>query len=154
MSAILSFLGGAAFRMIWGEVSSFLKARQEHAQELERMRLQSTLEAERHARDQERVRLQHELGMREIQIAGDVAVQKAEAEAFVEAMKSAMKPIGIWWVDAWNGCIRPLAASIAIFLWVCALNEQGFKMTDWDREIVGVILGFYFASRELAKRGK
>ena len=39
-SALFSFLGGSVFRMIWGEVSSFIEKRQEHAQEIERMRLQ------------------------------------------------------------------------------------------------------------------
>lgn len=154
MSAIFSFLGGSIFRMIWGEVSSYLKARQEHAQELERMKLQNDLEGARADRDMARIKLQSELGVKEVQIAGDLAIQKTEAEAFVAAMKDAMKPIGIFFVDAWNGCIRPLAATIALGVWAIALWRSGFLPSDWDKDLIGVVLGFYFASRELTKRGK
>ena len=41
ISAIISFLGGSVFRMIWGEVSTWVTAKQNHAQELERLRLQA-----------------------------------------------------------------------------------------------------------------
>ena len=57
-------------------------------------------------------------------------------------------------MDLWNGIIRPLVATIAVVLWVMALNSRGWKMDDWDKEIVGVVFGFFFASRELMKRGK
>jgi len=152
--ALFSFLGGSVFRMVWGEVSSFFKQRQEHAQELDRMRLQGEQEAARHTRDTERLRLQSELGVKEVQIAGDLAIQKTEAEAFVEAMKRASVPTGVKWVDAWNGSIRPAAATIALSLWVLALAYAGFIVGDWDRDLVGVILGFYFADRTLSKRSK
>lgn len=154
MSALLSFLGGSVFRMIWGEVADFVKKRQEHAQEMERARFEADQDEKRHERELARISLQSQLKVEEVRVVGDVAVQKAEADAFVEAMRNASKPTGIKWVDAWNGSIRPAAASIAIFLWVLALNAQGYAMTEWDREIVGVVLGFFFADRSLAKRKK
>lgn len=153
-SALFSFLGGSVFRMIWGEVSSYFKAKQEHAQEIERMRLQNDLEAARAERDAARIRLQSDLNVREVQVAGDLAVAKTEADAFVEAMKNAFVPTGINWVDAWNHSIRPAAATICLSLWAIALARNGFVIADWDRELVGVILGFYFADRSLTKRGK
>lgn len=153
-SALFSFLGGSVFRMIWGEVSDWVKKRQEHAQEMERMRLESGLEAERHQRDMARISLQHDLKVSEVKVVGDVEIGKLEATAFATAMKEAQKPTGIAWVDAWNGCIRPAAASIALGLWALALVQAGFITTDWDKELVGVILGFYFADRSLSKRAK
>lgn len=153
-SALFSFLGGSAFRMVWGEVSAYLTKRQEHKQELERMRLQSDLDDKRHQRDTERIRLQADLQVREVQVVGDLAIQKTEAQAFVEAMKNAMKPIGIWWVDAWNGSIRPAMATVALSMWVLALYRAGFVPTGWDLELIGGILGFYIADRSLGKRGK
>lgn len=153
-SALFSFLGGSAFRMIWGEVSDFFKKRQEHAQQLDMMTLQGKLEGERHERDLARLKLQADLQVKEVQVMGDLAIQKTEAEAFVEAMKTAMKPIGIAWVDAWNGSIRPAMATIALSLWVLALYRQGFITGDWDRELIAGILGFYVADRALGKRGK
>lgn len=154
VSALISFLGGSAFRMVWGEVSAYFTRRQEHQQELERMKASDDLERGRHERDLERIRLQSDLKVEEVKIVGDLAIQKTDADGFVEAMKNAFKPIGIVWVDAWNGSVRPAAASIALCLWVLALAKQGFIVNDWDRELIGAILGFYFADRALARRGR
>lgn len=154
MSAILSFLGGSAFRLIWGQISEYLTERQNHKHEIERMRLQGELDAAQHERNQAAIKLQAELGVQTIRVQGEADTSRLEAEGWAAAVATATKPSGIWLVDLWNGIIRPLAASIAIYLWVLALNAQGFKMTDWDRELVGVILGFYFATRIIQNRGK
>lgn len=154
MGALFSFIGGSVFRMLWGEISAYFKARQEHKQELERMELQEKLEGGRHERDMARIRLQADLKVTEVKVMGDLAIQKTEADAFVEAIKAAAKPIGIFFVDAWNGSIRPAMATIALAMWVLALYRAGFIPTDWDRELIAGILGFYIADRALAKRGK
>lgn len=154
MSAVLSFLMSSAFRMLWGEISAYFKARQEHKQELERMELQEKLETGRHERDMARIKLQADLKVQEVKVIGDVAIQQTEANAFVEAIKAAGKPIGIFFVDAWNGSIRPSMATVALALWVLALYRSGFIIGDWDKELIAGILGFYIADRTLAKRGK
>lgn len=148
-SAIFSFLGGSAFRLIWEQISGWLNARQEHKHEVERLRLQAEVDAAQHARNLESIKLQAELGVQTIRVQGEQTINAIEAEAWAGAVQQAAKPTGIWIVDVWNGVIRPLAASIAVFLWVVALNAQGWKMSDWDRELVGVILGFFFATRSL-----
>lgn len=153
-SGILSFLGGSVFRMIWGEISAWITAKQNHAFEIERMDKQEALEAAQHARNLEAIRVQAELGIKTIQVQADADATRLELDGWSKAVAEATKPTGIFAVDCWNGVIRPLAASIAIILWVFALNQQGWKMGDWDKELVGVILGFFFASRELMKRGK
>lgn len=153
-SALFSFLGGSVFRMIWGEVASFIQKKQDHAHEMEMQRLQAELEAGRHERDMARIKMQSDLNVKEITVMGDVAVQKVEADAFVAALQAAAIPTGVKWVDGWNGSIRPAAASIAIALWLFAMWKAGFIPTDWDKELVGVVLGFYFADRSLGKRGK
>lgn len=154
MSALLSFIGGSAFRMIWGEVTAWLNKKLEHAQELERMKMQDDLEAKRHDRDLARLKLQSELGIREIQIAGDVAVQKAEVDAWLQAVRDVGKQTGIRWLDAWNGCIRPLLATLAIAVVIAQIAANGFALSEWDRELVAAILGIYVADRSLMKRGK
>jgi len=154
LSALFSFLGGSAFRMIWGEIAAWANKRQEHAHEIERLKLEADMEAARHARDMERVRLQADLKVQEVKVVADAAVSQLEAQAFVEAMKNSQKPTGIKWVDAWNGTIRPAAATVALGLWLFSLVQAGFIPGEWDRELMGAILGFFFASRELAKRGK
>lgn len=152
--ALFSFLGGSVFRMIWGEVASFIQKKQDHEHELAMSKLQAELEDKRHERDMARIQLQSDLNVKEVQVMGDVAIAKTDADAFVAAIKAASTPTGVKWVDGWNGSIRPAAATIALSLWVLALASAGFITNDWDRELVGVILGFYFADRSLGKRGK
>ena len=154
LSALFSFLGGSVFRMIWGEVASYFQKKQDHAHELEMATLQAQLEAGRHERDMERIKMQSDLNVKEVQVVGDVAIQRAEADAFLEAMKTAMQPSGVAWVDGWNHSIRPAAATICLLLWMFAMAKAGFIADEWDRQLVGVVLGFYFADRSLAKRNK
>lgn len=153
-SAIFSFLGGSVFRAIWGEVSTWMTAKQDHQFELEHLRLQGDLDAAAHARNMDAIRLQAELGVKTIQVQAEADVGRIEMEGWAAAVSASQKPTGIWVVDVWNGVIRPLAASIAIFLWVIALNAQGWRMGDWDKELVGVVLGFFFASRVMTNKGK
>lgn len=154
LSALLSFLGGSVFRMIWGEVSSFVNKKQDHAHELEMMRLQNDLEDKRAERDRERLKLQHELDVKEIVVQGDVELKQSEMSAFMAAIKAAATPTGIGWVDGWNGCVRPSYATLALLLWFAKIVGQGFVMDDFDIGMLAVIAGFYFADRSLAKRGK
>lgn len=152
--ALFSFLGGSVFRMIWGEVASFVQKKQDHAHELDMQRLQAELEDKRHQRDCERIRLQSELGVKEIQIAGDVAMQKSEVEAWLQAVRDVGKQTGIKFIDIWNGVIRPLLATLAILVVVAQIVQNGFVLSDWDKELVAAILGIYVADRSLMKRGK
>lgn len=152
--ALFSFLGGSVFRMIWGEVANFVNKRQDHQYEIERLRLQSDLDAAQHARELEALKQQAELGIKTVEAKSEAAVAQAEADAFTEAMKDAFKATGIVWVDVWNGVIRPAGASIALALWVGKLASQGWKMDGWDMELAGAVLGFFYADRSLGKRGK
>lgn len=154
MSALLTFLGGSAFRMVWGEVSAFIKNRQEHAQELEMVRIQADIEAAKHERLQEALKVQHSMGIQTVQVQAEADLNRIDAEGFYKAVESSNNPSGVLWVDGWNAAIRPAAATIVILLWVLALNRAGFVMSDFDKELVGVILGFFFANRALSFRGK
>jgi hypothetical protein len=154
IGAIVSFLGGSAFRMIWGEVSHWITAAREHKREIERMRLQGDLDAAQHSRNLESIRVQAELGVKEIRVKSEAELDRVDAEGFYAAVTTAMKPSGIWLVDLWNGIIRPLCASIAIVLWVFYLQQKGWAMDSWSQEMVAAILGFFFADRSMGKRGK
>jgi hypothetical protein len=154
LSGLFSFLGGSVFRMIWGEVSNFITAKQDHGFELERMKVQGELDAAQHARNQEAIKLQHDMGVDTIRVQADADIGRIETDGWFNAVQQAMKPIGVAWVDAWNGTIRPLAATIVLCLWVSALVQQGFVTNDWDRSVMGVVLGFFFADRMMGKKGK
>lgn len=151
IEAVLSFLGGSAFRMIWGEVSSYFVKKQEHSQEVERMRLQSELDDKAHIRHLESIKLQSELGIKEIQVKADADVSIEEAQAFTEAIKQSYKTTGIRWIDAWNSSIRPQYAEVSLALWVFKLYQQNFIMDSFDIGLMAVIAGFFFADRTLRK---
>lgn len=168
LSALFSFLGGSVFRMIWGEVSAILHQRQEranaaldHAHELAMMEAQERINAAQHERNLGAQRLQAELGVQVIRVQGETDLARIEAlteqqndQTWGAAVLQALKPTGIWLVDAWNASIRPAAASMALFLWFRALQIQNFVMAGRDWDLVCAILGFFFADRTLAKRGK
>jgi hypothetical protein len=154
LSALLSFLGGSVFRMLWGEIASFVNKRQDNSHELQMLQLQMTLDDRAHARNQEAIQLQATLGIKTIEAQAHGDVSKSEADSFGAAIVQALKPTGITVVDVWNGVVRPAAATIALGLWVGKLVVQDFQMQAWDTELVGAILGFFFADRSLGKRGK
>lgn len=153
-SALFSFLGGTAFRAIWGEASSWITNAQDHKHELAAMKLQAELDDKAHSREMERLRVSSELNIKQVEVKTQGEIEAKEIEAFIAAMPTVNAKTGIAWVDAWNGCIRPAAATIALLLWCSWIYSSGFNPTEWDKELVGVILGFYFAHRVFAARGK
>lgn len=153
-SALLSFLGGNAFRLIFGEVVAYLNKRQDHALELERLRLQAELDAAQHARGLEAIRVQAELGVKTIEVQRDADLDRLDVGAWAGAVADVGRTTGIKFIDIWNGSVRPLLATLAILLVVFQVVANGFVLSDWDRELVGAILGIYVADRSLARRGK
>lgn len=154
ISALISFFGGSVFRMIWGEISAFITAKQEHAQEIDRMRLQGELDAAQHARNMEAIKVQSDLGVKVIEVQRDADIDKIESGAWAGLVESTTKLTGIKFIDYWNQSVRPLLATLAI-LFVCfEIVEHGFVLTDWDRELFAAILGIYVADRSLQHRGK
>lgn len=158
MSAIFTFLGGGAFRAIWGEVSPYFTKRQDAKLELERTRLQGELDAAQHIRSMESIRVQAELGVKTIQVQADADVARTDSEAFREAMARAAAPSGIKWVDAWNGTVRPAFATVALALWgwyeFQHMYLNAWVISAWSMEFIGTVAGFYFADRTLRKLGK
>lgn len=151
-SALFSFLGGSVFRMIWGEVSEFVNKSQDHKHEMEALRLQADLEDKKALQELERMRVASELGIKELEVKTNAEIESKDADAFIAAMATVNVKTGNWFIDAWNGSIRPAAATTALLLWWFCLYTQGFVLTEWDKELVGVILGFYFAHRVFSSR--
>lgn len=151
-SALFSFLGGSVFRMIWGEVSEFVNKSQDHKHEMEALRLQAELEDKKALQELERMRVASELGIKELEVKTNAEIESKDADAFIAAMATVNIKTGNWFIDSWNGSIRPAAATTALLLWWFCLYTQGFVLTEWDKELVGVILGFYFAHRVFSSR--
>ena len=143
----ISFLGGTAFRLIFGSVMDWVKAKQEHQHELDMQRLQAELETARHARDLERIQVQSSLNIKEITVAGDVAEQKVMADAFLEAVRATGNKVGVAWVDAWNAAIRPSGATLSLTIWMCTMVTASFVLNDFDKGLIAAFLGIFVGDR-------
>ena len=153
MSALFSFLGGTVFRMIWGELSHWMTARQDHKYELERMTKQGEFEAAQHGRNLESIRVQADLQVKVIQVQSDADTIKGEVLAWGQAVADVGRSTGIRWLDAWNGSIRPSVATWAIVM--MTLSELGvYMMSENAWSVASAALGIYLADRTLFKRGK
>lgn len=153
-SALFSFIAGNAFRLMFGELISFFKARQDHSFEVERMKIQGELDAAQHDRTMAMLAQQATLGIKVIDAQRDADLDRIEGSAWLDAVQSVGKQTGIKFLDIWNGSIRPLLATLAIFAVIRAIAMHGWELTDWDRELIAAILGIYVADRSLQKRGK
>ena len=153
-AALLSFLGGSVFRMLFGEISSWMNKKQDHQHEMDRMRLQNDFENMQHMRNQEALRLQSELGIQMIQAKSEAVVDEIEADGWITAVKGTTKTIGIWFIDAWNGIIRPFVATWAVIMVTLHFASTGWVLDENGWGLCGAALGIYLADRSLFKRGK
>lgn len=153
MSAILSFLGGSVFRMMWGEVSAYVTKNQDHKHEKEMLVLQQEAEVNLHARNLENLKVQSDLGIKKIYTEHQATIEDGELEAWIEASKATGTKSGILWIDGWNQSIRPGVATIAVVAMLIEIALLG-HLTDWHREVFSAALGLFLADRSLTKRGK
>lgn len=153
-SALLSFLGGSVFRMLFGEISSWMNKKQDHLHEMDRMRLQGELDNSQFLRNQDALRLQAELGVKLVQVQAEAVVDQIEADGWLAAVKGTTQTIGIWFIDAWNGVIRPFVATWAVIMVTLHFAQTGWVLDDNGWSICGAALGIYLADRSLFKRGK
>lgn len=153
-SAMLSFFGGSAFRMVWGEISAFLTARQEHEHEIERLRVQGELDAAAAVRQLEAMRAQHDMGVETIRVQSDADLSKIDADVFAQGVALTGKLTGFALVDIWNGTIRPALATLCMFLVLLHFYRHNWTLDDQGWALVGASLGVFLADRALFKRGK
>lgn len=154
ITTLISFLGGSVFRMLWGEISAWLTKQQDHSQEIERMRLQGTLDAEQHARNLEAIKAQADAGVKVTEMQSSSNVKSIETDAWLEAVKGTTRSVGNAWIDAWNGVIRPAVATWAVVIITIHYANAGWVLDDNGWGLCGAALGIYLADRALFKRGK
>jgi len=154
ISTVLAFLGGNAFRLIWGEISAAWTKYQDHKHEIALLEIQARMDTARHNQQLESIRVQAELGVQTIRVQGEADIGRAEADAFAAAVDAVGRPVGIAWVDAWNGSIRPALATICGVLWVLHVVRSGGVLDEQGWALLGAILGIYVADRTLRHRGK
>lgn len=153
ITSVLSFLGGSAFRAIWGEISSWINKRQDHKYEIERMRLEAEIAAAQHERQQESIKLQAQLGIQVIEAQSVADVASIEADAWRDAVQSTSRKSGMLWIDAWNAAIRPGGATWAVVM--LSLDAFAFaNVGDSIEQVCFAFLGIFVADRTLGKRNK
>lgn len=148
---ILSFLGGTAFRWLFGEALDFLKRRQELAHEMELMRLSHEQDRDKHQWQQETIRTQAEMGVKVIEAQAEASERASAAEAFLAAVQGVNKAGERQdWIGAWNAAIRPLLATVAI---VALLGEslQLLTLSALFAEVCCAVLGVFVGERIRAR---
>lgn len=153
ITALLSFLGGSAFRMLWGEISAWITKRQDHSHEMALLALQEQHAAAQHARNLDAIRLQADLKVKVIEVQAQAAVAGLEAQAWLEAVRATGQRSGFWVVDAWNAVIRPCLATWAIAM-ITGDTLSWWKLSENGWMLASAALGIYVADRTLFKKGK
>lgn len=167
-AGLISFLGGAAFRMFFGGILDIANKIVDHKHEMASLELQSRLDAERHTRDLEKARALHDMGLKKIEVKSDADQALASANAFIEAVKATGIKTGVAWVDAWNASIRPAGASLSLAVWVCSIIAAGVAvdhlviiengaaklafLTAFDMELISGFLGVFVGDRIMKKQ--
>lgn len=153
LTTLLSFLGGATFRMVWGEVAAFISRRQDHQYELQRLELQAKLDDAAHKRQMEAIVTSAQMQVKVVEAQAAASVSETEALAWLEGVKATRDRVGVLWIDAWNAVIRPGTAT-----WALAMLTLGeFAVVTLSEGVLSVCsaaLGIYLAERNLIKRGK
>lgn len=144
---LISFLGGSAFRLIFGAVMDYLNKQQDHQHEIAFQKIQAEFDAQKHERDMVRIELQAKLGVQQVEVMASAAVSQSEASAFVEAVKATGVKSGVSWVDAWNQSIRPAGATIALLVWIASMVSVGFMMREFDEQLIAAFLGVFVGER-------
>jgi hypothetical protein len=165
MLELLGVLGGAVARLA-PLVIDFFKKKQENSHELALLTMNVELERQRGINRAQEIQ--------QMTIQGE---QMAWANGLVEALKTAtpatLEDKGSFWLNLLNGLnvsVRPILTywwcivtytSAKIVLVVAAIQDdmrlQDFApilLTDFDRGVVGSIIGFWFVDRALRHGGK
>lgn len=165
MTAILSFLGSAVFRWVLEKLFSLAERGQDHKQEMERMREQAKIDAEQHVRNLEVLEVQSRLKLDLIREEVRGAVEQADAQAFIESIRTAGKPTGIGWLDGWNGAIRPFVSTVCVLVWLWLLAKfvppyvaslgtvekmaLAVVLVEFTINLVASVIGWHFGTRSL-----
>ncbi len=156
MGGVFAFLGGSAFRMIWGELSAAWTKHQDHKQELQLLERQERADAAAHTRNLEALRVQHDLGIKVIEANVVAHANNVETDAWATAVDAASGKYksGVAWVDGWNQGIRPAGATLALLMILAEVVALGFMIPEGTVSVLYAFLGLYVADRSLKHRGK
>lgn len=149
MGGLLSFLGGTAFRWLFGSIIDQWNKYQDHKHELEMLALQHQQDADRQKWQQDAIRLHAEMGIKVIE-AQTIAASSAAADAAfnlaIGGVNEASKRDD--WVGKFNAFIRPELAQMSILLLAGnAIWPQHVTLTPLVTEVICGVLGVFVGDR-------
>lgn len=147
IGGISTFLGSAFARWAFGEVVDYFKNKQEASRELALMELQEKINAATHARNLEAMQKTADLQLKVFTEQAKYKLEQTDLDIYGKAVEGTFKQTGIYLIDAWNGAIRPLLATIAIYVWLRHLSQVGWVPSQWDLELMSSVLGLFVGGR-------
>lgn len=158
MIELISLLGGGLMRLL-PELFKLFTAKRDADHEFRMTQMQLEIDK---ARAAQAIDLAH--------TQGGFAADAADTAAMIEALKGQGAPSGIGWVDAVSATVRPvltywwcllLYTANKVILVVVGLSERlplaqfaPLVLNDFDRAVVGSIIGFWFADRAIRRTGR
>lgn len=158
MFELLSVLFGGIVRLA-PELIGIFKQRQENSHELDMTRLQLEIDVKR-----------SELRIDEVNAAGRWDEIKAEIAMLGSVVQENAKPTGIPLIDGLNASVRPVLtywwciflytiAKIHLTVWayqseMTLVEKANVVCNEFDRTVIGSIVGFWFVDRALRKFGR
>ncbi len=115
-TGLFSFLGGTAFRWIFGEIFAFIKAKQEHKQELELRQLDRDIAKDNAIERRLEIKAAADAGVQIIQAQREATHENMLDKMLFSAVEGVDKLSGIPFVDAANKMVRPTVAYVAILM--------------------------------------
>lgn len=154
MGGLISFLGGTAFRWLFGELLGWLKVRDERAAELAMLRLQHDLDRERHQWQQDAIAAQAQAGVRVIEAQSQAVAGAAANAAFLAAVQGVSTASArADWIGAWNASIRPALATVGIVLVAAqSIAPATVTLSPLVLELICAVMGVFVGERIHAKQ--
>lgn len=167
--SLMSPLFGGLFRLL-PSILDFLHKGQDNAHELAMVDKQIALAKVQSEQKISEIKAQGEDERATLAAQTDSNTEGAWSQALLDAIKAQGSMTGVKWVDALNQSVRPV-----ITYWWCLLLYSVAKavtlvvalqastplaqlaplvVTDFDRSVIGSILGFWFVDRALRKLGR
>lgn len=158
MIELLGVIFGGVFRLL-PELIGLLKGRQDNAHEIEMTKLQMQIDANR-----------SQLTINEANTVGRWDEIKAEIAMLGATVEATARPVGVPLIDGLNASVRPVLtywwciilysiAKIHLTIWAYQstmnLKEKADVVcNEFDRTVIGSIIGFWFVDRALRKFGR
>ena len=153
ITGVFSFLGGTAFRWLFGSILDQWNKYQDHKHEVALLTIQHAQDADKHLWQQEAIAAQAAAGVKVIEaqtVAASTAATEAAFNLAMQGINEASKRND--WIGAWNAGIRPFLATVAILLLAGESIAPGFiKLTPLFADVACAALGVFVGERIKAK---